>query len=249
MEINTKIFEEIGLTKSEIKVYLALLKLGPSTKKAIVNESQITPSKVYEVTDRLSRKGLVSSVKKNRVLSFSAAPPEELLDLLDKRKKEIEKQKEELIGMVSKLKSLHKAEEPNIEVYSGWQGMQTVYKIILREMKSGEIDYVFGATLGEDQKKVIKFFEKFHKERRKKGIIQKIIINKKDKAVALKILNNRRFDKIKFIENHSPSEVNIWQDNVMIVLLTKIPVVTLIKSKVTADSFKSYFNELWKIAK
>ena len=38
MKIETKILEEIGLTKSEIKVYLALLKLGSSTKKNIVKK-------------------------------------------------------------------------------------------------------------------------------------------------------------------------------------------------------------------
>ena len=77
MKINTEILEEIGLTKSEIKVYLALLKLGSSTKKSIVKESGITHSKLYEITDKLINKGLVSYVRKNKVLHFSAAPPEQ----------------------------------------------------------------------------------------------------------------------------------------------------------------------------
>ena len=83
----------------------------------------------------------------------------------------------------------------------------------------------------------------------KKKITQKIIVNTKVKEWALTALNNPKYDKVRFMDHTSPSEVNIWVDNVMIVILTKIPVITLIKSKVTADSFRDYFNVLWKIAK
>jgi len=51
--------ETIGLTKGEIKVYEALLELGESTKTPIANTSGISPGKVYDVLERLMKKGLV----------------------------------------------------------------------------------------------------------------------------------------------------------------------------------------------
>ena len=249
MLIDTKILEEIGLTKSEIRVYLALLKLGASTKKSIVKEAKITPSKLYEITDKLIDKGLVSYVKKNKVLHFSAAPPEQVLDFLQRKKEKIKKQEINFSALIPALKTLEKTEEPEVEVFRGWKGMRTVYKLMLNNLKQGDLDYVIGATSGEDLEAATRFFTKFHNERRKKKIKLKILINKRDKKWALSILNNKKLDHVRFLKHTSPSEVNIWGNNVMIILLTKIPVVTLIKSKVAADSFRNYFQTLWDIAK
>ena len=55
--------EQIGLTKGEIKVYVALLELGESTKTPIARKSEVSPGKVYDVLERLLRKGLVSTIK------------------------------------------------------------------------------------------------------------------------------------------------------------------------------------------
>ena len=62
--MDTKLLEEIGLTKTEIKLYLALLKLGQSTTTGIVREAQVHASKVYEFLDKLIQKGLVTYVIK-----------------------------------------------------------------------------------------------------------------------------------------------------------------------------------------
>jgi len=248
MKDTKKVLESIGLTKSEINVYLALLKLGSSTKKDIVKESAISASKLYEVTDKLINKGLVSYVRKNKVLHFSAAPPEQVIDFLDSKKEQISTQADEFSKLLPGLKALEKREEPEVEVFRGWKGMRTVYKMMLNYLKPGEECWVMGATSGEDKVAVSRFFEKFHKERRAKGIIQKILIDNKEKAWALKILKYPKYDKTKFIDHAYPQEVNIWGDNVMIVLLTKTPVVTLIKSKVAANGFRNYFKTWWKLA-
>lgn len=249
MEVDTKILEDIGLTKSEIKVYLALLKLGSSTKKNIVRESKITHSKLYEITDKLIGKGLVSYVKKNKVLHFSAAPPEQVLDFLKKKKEQIELQEKEFAGIIPSLKSLEKREEPEIEVFRGWQGMRTAYNLMLNSLKAGDTDYVIGATSGEDIEAATRFFEKIHRQRREKKIKLKIIHDVASKDWALSILRYPKYEQARFVKHSSPSEVNIWGDNVMIIMLTKVPVLTLIKSKVVAESFRNYFDTLWKVAK
>ena len=249
MKINTDILEEIGLTKSEIKVYLALLKLGSSTKKDIVKEAGITPSKLYEITDKLINKGLVSYVRKNKVLHFSAAPPEQVLDFLALKKERIAKQANDFTKILPGLKSLEKREEPDVEVFKGWKGMRTVYSMIQRSLKKGEVNYVMGATAGEDEETVGRFFERVHIERRKKGFILKIMIDENNRNWAMDILRYPKYDRVRFVKHAFPSEVNIWGDNVMIVMLTKVPVVTLIKSRTTAAAFRNYFDTLWKTAK
>ena len=56
MAVKTELLEEIGLTKSEIKVYLALLELGSSTTGPIVDKSKASSSKIYEILDKLMQK-------------------------------------------------------------------------------------------------------------------------------------------------------------------------------------------------
>ena len=80
--------KELGLTKGEIKVYLALLKIGISTKGPIASKAKVSESKVYEILDRLTAKGLVSNAMKKKgarqVKQFKAANPILLKDFLNK---------------------------------------------------------------------------------------------------------------------------------------------------------------------
>ena len=50
------IYEALGLTEGEKKVYKALLKLRSSTTGPIFKQASISQSKVYEVLDRLKKK-------------------------------------------------------------------------------------------------------------------------------------------------------------------------------------------------
>ena len=60
--MDTKILENIGFTKGEIRVYLAMLDLGNTTTGPIILKSKVARSKVYEILERLKEKGLISEV-------------------------------------------------------------------------------------------------------------------------------------------------------------------------------------------
>ena len=47
----------------------------------------------------------------------------------------------------------------------------------------------------------------------------------------------------------SPAAIDIFEDYVYIFLWEEKPFVYMIKNKTIAESFKQYFNFLWKIAK
>ena len=73
--MNIQDLSKIGLTEGEIKIYDALLELGETTRTRLAKKSGISPSKIYDVINRLVEKGIVSVVKKQGVLHFSAASP------------------------------------------------------------------------------------------------------------------------------------------------------------------------------
>src|SRR3989344_1268060 len=101
--MDTRLLEDIVLTKSEVSVYLALLDLGSSSTGKIVDKSQVSSSKIYEILDRLMQKGLVSFVIKEGVKHFEAAPPDRILDYAEEKEKEMKQQKEGLKSLIPEL--------------------------------------------------------------------------------------------------------------------------------------------------
>ncbi|MBS3165795.1 hypothetical protein J4444_01610, partial [Candidatus Woesearchaeota archaeon] len=143
MTIET-ILEEIGLTKNEIKIYLALLKLGSTSTGAILKETKIHASKVYDGLERLADKGLVSHVIVANIKQFKAVNPDRILDFLDDKKKKIEEQEKEIEKYLPQLKLFQESEneETEAEIFRGWKGLETVFNEGIKEMGKGDIWYV-----------------------------------------------------------------------------------------------------------
>lgn len=244
-----QILEEIGLTGSEVKVYLALLELHESSKGAILKKSKIAHSKVYHVLQKLIDKGLASSFLKNNVKHFRAAPPDKIKAYLKAKKKKIAQQEEELDLALPKLQSLFdlKSQQVSAEIFHGWQGMKTVYDMIIKKAK---VNYIIGASKGENTPKTRNFFLKHSLQAIRKGIKKKVIFNESARSYVESIEKEGSFvyDK-RFLSTTSPVEINIFSDYTAIVRLKKEPIVFLIKDPETAESFRDYFKILWATAK
>lgn len=246
MEI--KIFQEIGLTDSEIKVYLALIELGSSKKGPLVKKAGITSSKIYEVMDKLIDKGLASYVTKDKVRYFNAAPPSRIKDYLKEKESNIRNQEQELDKLLPILELKQKLTEKgtDAEIYRGWKGMQTVYNDLLTSLKKGEGFHIFGASKGVDIKKVKSFYHRFNERVITSGIKSHIIFNEKARG---NISNAQKIGEIRYLSQTTPAEILIYKNNTAIVLLEEEPLVILIKGKNVANSFRQYFEILWMVAK
>src|SRR3989338_7840032 len=96
----------IGFTDGEEKVYLALLKIGSSSSGPIAKESGVSRSKLYEILEKLARKGVVSHCKKNKVSCFTAAPPTRILDYLKEKESQLRQQEESFQSMLPFFESI-----------------------------------------------------------------------------------------------------------------------------------------------
>ncbi|MBU0471997.1 MAG: hypothetical protein KKF89_00320 [Nanoarchaeota archaeon] len=106
--MNEEILEalySIGLTKGEAAVYSNLSILGTSTVGPIIDKSDVSASKVYQILDRLMTKGLVSMMLNERKKQFTALPPEILLKYLDDELEKIESNKERISSIIPILKA------------------------------------------------------------------------------------------------------------------------------------------------
>lgn len=248
--MDTKALKQIGLTEGEINVYLALLKIGENTAGPIVDESKVTRSKIYDILERLKNKGLVSYIIKESTKYFSATDPSNIVEYLENKEKEIEKQKKSIKELLPNLEKQYKATVRNktAEIFIGLNGMQNAFNVLIKEFNSKEMYYAFGASKGEDIEKIQIFFERLHKERIKKRVKSQIIFNESSRGL-FKSQEKSKFVKVKYLIESTPASINIYKDYTIIAILAREPITFLIRNKEVADSFKEYFKIMWKVAK
>lgn len=249
--MNTQILEEIGLTKTEIKIYLTLLKLGQSTTTNIVKDAKIHASKVYEFLEKLIQKGLVSYTIKSNKKHFRAADPDFLKEFLKEKRNEIKEQEKEIDVILPQLKSLRKTEKDIIqsETYEGLRGVKSVYEKILSTLNKGEIQYIIGAPrIGNEL--VEGYLLDWHKRRIKKGINCQYIYDSDVRDYG-KVREEMKLTKVKYLPKKivSPMWIEIFKDNVIIGHLKgRNAVLFLIQDKEIAKGYLDYFKLIWNIS-
>ncbi|MCK4590004.1 MAG: hypothetical protein KAT77_06170 [Nanoarchaeota archaeon] len=248
-----KILGEIGLTKTEIKIYLTLLKLGQSTTTNIIKKAGIHASKVYEFLDRLIQKGLVSYVIKANKKYFQATEPEALIEFIKEKRRKLDGQEKEIKGLLPELAELQKeAKKERVEanIYEGLKGIKSVYEKILKTLKPGQRQYIIGAPRIANEK-VEGFLLDWHKRRIKKGIKCKYIYDANVKDYG-KIREKMKFTEVKYLPPKmiSPVWIEIFEDHIATGYISKeTTMFFLIKNKEIAKTYLDYFSLMWKIAK
>ena len=240
------LLENIGLTGSEIKVYLALLELGSTTKGPIVKKAGVASSKIYQLLDKLSKKGLVSTVVKSNVKHFEAAPPDRILDFIRKKKERIENQEKEMKKILPALKEKRstKGMESETQVFKGKKGAKTAVKDIIKTLDKGEELYVLGNS--SPSPGFARFILDFQKERSDKGIKAKTLLNETAKELYGKKLEKLPKTNIKYVQKRlfMPFALLMYK-NKTLVSLQEENVYIQIKLKNLADGLRSYFYYVW----
>ncbi len=239
--------KNIGLTDSEIKVYLALLELGTSTKGPIVNKSGVASSKIYELLDKLIEKGLVSYIIKENRKYFRAADPSRILDYLKEKQSQIKEQENDISQILPQLLLKQKLANSmkDAEIYKGIKGYQTAREQLLKLMKKGDTMLVIGAP-AEVNDKIEAWLLDYHKRREKQGIGMKILYNENARTYG-ELRTQWKLTEVKYMSENiiTPSWIEIFNDNVLICVLAASPLTFMIQNKDVADSFRSYFELLW----
>ena len=249
MTIET-LLAEVGLTKNEVKIYLALLKVGSTSTGPLIKETRIHASKVYEGLERLSAKGLVSHVIIANTKHFIAVNPDRLIDFLKDKKKNIEYQETEIKKYLPQLKALQElgADETEAEIFKGWKGMETVFNEGIKTMANKDVWYVLGAYAGEDAQRTDQFITKIIQKCEKKKMKWKVIYNESARKT-FKYEQASLITENRFLKQETPATINIYKDVTFIALWINNPVAFRMKNKKVADSFKTYFEFMWNLAK
>ncbi|MBU1854380.1 MAG: helix-turn-helix domain-containing protein [Nanoarchaeota archaeon] len=135
--------KKAGLTEGESKTYSALSSIGASTIGDIINDSGVSSSKIYQILEKLIKKGLVSMIVEGGKKVFTALPPSMLLDYLDDEKTiiEINKQKVSKILPILESRQGSKTKLPIAEYVKGEKGFLSFRKKLLELAKERDTFY------------------------------------------------------------------------------------------------------------
>jgi HTH-type transcriptional regulator, sugar sensing transcriptional regulator len=249
MEIRS--LEKFGLTKGESKVYLALLKIGKSTIGNIIKEARVSNSKIYDILDRLNKKGLIGIVIENNRKSFEAKSPEMLKEDLQEQEEDIKNKKEEFDELLPELKTIYETHDvkQEAEVLQGLRGIKSFDEEMLNKSLKGDTIYILGSSK-EAGESLEAYFLDWQKRRIKKGVKIKALYTR-DALEFAKKREKMKLTEIRILPPKitTPVAIDIAGDMVGTFVFGKGPFCFSIKNQKVADNYRNYFELLWAISK
>ncbi len=247
--MNEKLLEEIGLTRGEIVVYTTLLKLGETTTGKIVEGAQISSGKIYEILEKLIRKGLASYILKDKTKYFSAASPNRILDYVREREEDLKQKEEELRKVLPTLAYLEGAnvKKQETRLFKGIRGFQTaIFEALDALTPDNEV-----LGMGIISTKGVAYnilWKKWHAQRVKRKIKCRIIFSDKSTDY-FQYFSKMPHTKIRVFKGITPAAVDVMGNKVLILTHGKEPSVLSITNDEIAQSFTTFFNSLWDISR
>src|SRR3989338_11216509 len=230
--------QKLGLSRNEAKIYLALLEIGAAQAGLLSKRTQINRTTTYDAIERLIEKGLVSYALQAGRKVFKPSSPEKLMENLQEQ----QKFGEEIIPELQKIYSSAKEKEESA-IYEGRKGIRSILQDILKHK-----EYVSLGSSGEFLDIMKHDFTLFQRQKKALGVKSRVILP--DKLRHKEIVTSATAS-FKFIPDQfaAPTTTWIYGEKIAIVIWSDTPTATVIKSRKVAQSYRSYFELLWKQAK
>jgi sugar-specific transcriptional regulator TrmB len=238
--MDLSIFQEIGLTKGEIKVYISLLEEGTCCAGDIIKKTNIPNSAFHYNINRLINKGLVSYTKKNKFKLYNAADPINIIEYLKDKENKVKE-------LIPKLKEKQKEnkEKKNVEIYEGYKGIITLLQNMIIDSKKGDEFLFFPPQIPDRNKDIQNFYRLFDMKRKVRGLITKGIVPSSQKE----FFKDRKYLKIKYTNQPIPSNKGICNNKFATFIWGEKPIGVLIISEQLSSQERKYFTLLWNSLK
>ena len=233
--------ESIGLTDTEIRLYLYLLENGLSTPPQIAKGTRMLRPNCYDVLRRLRQKGLIEEHRKGKRYVYAASDLTALLQSWERKKDMLEQILPDLRGLFTVQKN-----KPKIQFYDGWEQVKTIFDQTL----SAQEIYGIASTeklFAQDPS----FFKRYQKELKKRGIIFHDILTNASKQTAGPQAKEmlRGFYEMEFLParyEDTPVDLLIWNNHVALVAVSEPIFGTVITHPHIAQLFRILFDLAWR---
>jgi len=241
------VLHEIGFTRGEQLVYVALLKLGRSTLGPLVKESGISRSKVSDVLDRLVKKGMVSKCRQKKGTEYQALPPEALLNYITSRQTALEQEKKLLQKTLPLFALLHSQATVNVMVYEGFEGFKAMIDRAVHELTKKDVYLAMG--ISETTEAMRHYARKIYDAQSEKKYMARTIFDEQGAYKAQERANHRHEIRILPKGWHTPALFTVYGSTTGLHLGKGETIISVvIQNKEIADSFRAAFEAMWQIS-
>lgn len=241
MDIN--VLKKIGFSDKAAIVYLAILRLGPSSVRQLAKLAELNRGTVYESLKWLQEEGLVGFYEKDTKQYFVAEDPACLQEAVVRRGDELQETAKKLTEFIPELRSLHNkgGERPVARYYELGQISQILEDVLVICEANEEREYCAYSVAGVRQY-LYSGFESFSDARVAKDISVRVIAI--GDGGELRGLDQRKWldKKIK-----TPTYIIIYPGKTAYISLDAKgdPVGVVIENDGVYNTQKIIFNELW----
>ncbi|MAG02570.1 hypothetical protein CMI42_04495 [Candidatus Pacearchaeota archaeon] len=238
---------KIGLSKNEAIVYANLIKVGETSAHELISKTKLHKGVVYDNLERLIEKGLITFIIKEGKKFFQPSIPDSLTEFIDNEEEKIKEKRKLIVKIKEQIieETKHSREKQEATIFKGKKAVRSFYA---ETLEKGDY-YVFGGPIEGVEIMGELFWDAHHLKRRKNKDHSYMLFNPSLKKWAEK--QKGKYTHIKYFKgDFEPlTETHIQEDYVAIIVWTEDPVIFKMNNKQVVNSYKKYFNNMWKQAK
>ena len=246
--MNQEIYESLGLSPNEAKIYESLVESGEAGISKIAIAAKIHRRNAYDAIHRLVDKGLVFEIFSGGENKYNAVDPDKLLELLAEKR---EKLQSILPELKQKFKERLAPEEAYI--YRGLEGQKNIWRDVLRV---GKDSYFIGAKGGWFDLRLEAARKAFFKEAVRKNIKFIQLFDHDVKLKMPQVLKSIPKHEFRYLPKKysTDSGIHIFGDYIVTYTglhLGKLDdniVFFVIRSRNLAESYRKWFWYMWEKA-
>lgn len=247
--MNTTLYESLGLSPNEAKIYESLIETGESGISNIAVNAKIHRRNAYDAIARLIDKGLAFEIFSSSENLYNAVDPDKLTELLSEKQISLEKILPDL-----KRKFTHRLASEEAYIYRGLEGQKNIWRDVLRV---GGENFTVGAKGGWFEPKLEASRQEFFKEVNRKKIKfhqlfdHEIKIQTPNFAKTWPGLLKYRFLPKEYSTNsifHVFGDYVITYTGLELFKLSDNVVFFILHSKDLAESYRKWFWYMWEKA-
>lgn len=234
---------QLGFSKNEAAVYVALLDIGNTPAGAIIKKTGLHRNIVYEALDALVRRRLVSETVQKSKNYYRVLDPQALVesarDTLD------------IATYTSQIiRRKVKTAAPIVTVYEGADGWQTAYRRVVKTLRKGDCVHTLGAGADKWVEAMGDYFIGYEKFCGECGISIHMIAyewqREEIEAHQSKLIREVRY----LTEKHAvPANTEIFPDRVFLQIYSDPLMLIEIVNKEVVEGYLQHFQTLWRVGK
>lgn len=236
--------EEFGLNTKEAEVYLSCLQLGPASVQNIAKQAGIHRVSAYDILESLISKNLVRQTASGKKRLLEAIDPDVIYQSLHNKEISFIKLLPELRAVQNK-----KSKKPKVLYYEGRENVWRAYLDRIRHDLDKRENLVYG-TSAELLTIFPKEYTEFTKERIKRGIKARIIVEKSKFGLQEAKQAKEELREVKFLsEGKSFKSHTIIYGNRVMTVSWESMILVIIEDQANADNQRFVWEMLWNSLK